>query len=181
LLGVLGGSDQVTLASGAPVVIANGGSSTITGTAASPLIGLFNGTHQVTLGSGGAQAVFGLGATATVQGGAGTDEIGLFSGKLQVSPGSGETDLFVFGGTNTLTEQSNSGIVVVSGFTAARLALVIPHTINGNNFTAASQIPITHNAAGDTLLNLGSPGNSGAQLILLAGTTSIASSAITLT
>ena len=60
-------------------------------------------------------------------------------------------------------------------------SIAIPHGINGNNFTASSQIPVIHDAGGNTLIELGAPGNLSSQIILLAGTAGISPSSMILT
>src|SRR5205823_4772742 len=100
-------------------------------------------------------------------------------GQTQLTNGTGLTQLIVAGGNNSLVAQAGGGNVVVLGYSATTLAIDIPHQINGNNFTSASQVPVTHDAAGNTIIDLGATSH-GEQLIMLVGTASIGAGAITL-
>jgi hypothetical protein len=181
LAGIFAGTHQITVANGATMVLAVGGASTITAANAAPQVGLWAGDHVVNLSTAGG-TVLQLGANATINGGSlGTAAIDLLAGQTQVdNKGSGLTELFVQGGISTLTAQQGGGNVLVAGYDPAHLAIDIPHGINGNNFTSVGQIPVAHDASGNVMIEVGMASNPSGEIILLAGTSSIGASAITL-
>src|SRR5207248_1698536 len=130
-------------------------------------IGLFGGAHHLSLASG-SDTIFGIGGTSTISGGSGTALVGLFGTGTSYVSGSGLSELFNEGGGGTVTIADHGGSVLIAGYQLGNLQLIIPHAINGNAFADARQIPVSHDAAGNTILDLGRA-PSGEQLVLLVG------------